>query len=145
MKRRLLYITALLVILIIITSSAYGQSSTLDKLMAKTWEYQYPAGYDNSTSVKTKYSCCIQTTILYGRIGGEYGTLDQSFYLSDNIETEFDDSKVGKNQNGRYLVVKGTHEMLKISVFEILKLDVTEFKIKSVENSPIISTFKAVP
>ena len=71
--------------------------------------------------------------------------MEQPFYLSDTVEQRFDDSKVGKNQNGKYLIIKGdpSHEVGSFSVSEILKLDGTEFKIKSLRSGSV-SSHKAI-
>ncbi len=107
----------------------YGQnSSMLDKLQGKTWIHHQSAR-------KFKYTQSTQTTILY-RPGI---TINNSFYLSDEVEFDFNNSKVGKIPNGKYLIINAPFGVFiddngkspNAVTFEILELDNAELKLKS--------------
>ena len=116
-KKRLLYMVAL--ILAGITNSAfmYGQKSDLDKLQGKTWQSKW---YDT----KNTYTRTTKTTI------DSNGAFSMSFYLSNTPDTLFDYSKVGAVENGKYFIEEGYHGPKDVYVFEIVTLTDTEFTVR---------------
>jgi len=124
MKKRLLYITALILIGITNSAFVYGQSgSTLDKLQGKTWRSQSRGGDPRDY----KFTRSDKIYIIQNE------SWSRPFYLSDQIETKFDFNKVGKIENGKYIIVEGydpDDKFFSVFVYEILKLDDTEFTIK---------------
>ena len=157
MKKRLLYVVVLVLISIANNAFVYGQSgsTTLNKLQGKTWRYQWTPGTEESYDSELKFSCCAltSTAFFYSILGEEEEIIAHSrlFYLSDTYESLFDDNKVGKNQNGKYLVVKGDgspedddeYNTESIFVYEILKLTDTEFIIKHLITGTV-SNYKAL-
>jgi len=135
MKKRLLYLIVLIQIGAAGSVSVYGQSM-LDKLTGKTWEFEHPAG-KQEYEIKDRYSNSNRTSAIYAR--GKELSEYQPFYLSDTVDARFDDSKVGKNRNGKYLIIKGEpgNEVGSFAVFEILKLNSTEFVIKSLRSNSV--------
>ena len=124
-----------MLVLISITKSTfiYGQnSSMLDKLQGKTWIPQ-----SEPHNMKYQYTQSIQTTTR--NIKGKDMPINNSFYLSDEVEWEFNNSKVGKIKNGKYIVINAPFgiviyengESPNAVTFEILNLDNTELKLKS--------------
>jgi hypothetical protein len=55
--------------------------------------------------------------------------LESYYYLSDSIEQKFDSLKIGKNQNGKYIIGKNKSY---IGIFEIINLDEENLSIKNV-------------
>jgi len=156
MKKRLLYVIVLTLISIMNGAFVYGQSgSMLNKLQGKTWRCLWAPGSEENFQDELKYSCCTETStaFFYNMPGEEDEEITHSdpFYLSDTYESLFDDNKVGKNQNGKYLVVKGDgspedddeYNTESIFVYEILKLTDTEFTIKHLITGTV-SNYKAL-
>jgi len=139
MKKRLLYIVALILTGITHSAFIYGQSTDLDKLQGKTWRWHWDYGYSDY-----KYSRIAQTIMHdYSNEPSD----DISFYLSNTPETTFDYSKVGKVENGRYIIKEGypgyeNDPHFGIFVYEIVKLDNAELILKLSNGS--IATLKAL-
>ena len=151
MKKKLLYITALILTGITNSAFVYGQSSfRLDQLQGKTWRYQWPAGKEDDDYSELTFTCCIETNREY-MPGEEDIILSNPFYLSDTFERRFDDNKIGQNQSGKYLVVKGDgdpeeddeYNLMSYSIYEALKFDNAEFTMINYP-SGIVSTFRVV-
>jgi len=76
-----------------------------------------------------------------------------TYYLSDQIETTFDDNKVGKIPNGRYIITK--NKFSEVFVTEIISVSETEFEFISLPKEPntraqsssdrSTTTFTAIP
>jgi len=103
MKKKLLYTITLILTGIVNSAFIYGQSSSmLDKLQGKTW---MPQSYESSFPWKYTYTRTTETGTLC-QPGKEDIVVERPFYLSDYVEFQFDDSKVGKVENGQYMIVK---------------------------------------
>ena len=98
MKRLTIIISILLYVLIAFTAfTAISQNNptTLDKLQATTWEHK--------TSVTETTTAVYDAEQIIKRRNGEiYMTFE--YYLSDRIDTVFDETKIGQVPNGKYLV-----------------------------------------
>ncbi|GHT17677.1 hypothetical protein FACS189429_2270 [Bacteroidia bacterium] len=116
-----------------------GVYTTMQMLTAKTWVFTVPSGYSLEFSYKLTYTTTEEIGTISYNGGGGSGT--RSYYLSNTIETVFDNSKVGNVQNGKYLIVatKGTN----FEVFEILTLNAIRFSFKHLQ-SGTISNFSAL-
>jgi len=55
---------------------------------------------------------------------------EANYYLSDTVETVFDESKIGKSTSGRYIIERSSWDG-EIFVFEILELTDSKLKLKS--------------
>ena len=132
MKKRLLYIVALILTGIASSAFVYGQSTVLERLQSKTWRW--------ATS-NYKFTCCEQIAMRdYGR------TISHPFYLSDTpTHADFDDSKVGNVPNGRYIIRPGFADDTEFPVFanEIISLNDTELKLR-LRDGITIATFRAL-
>ena len=135
MKKRLLYIVALILTGIANSAFIYGQSSVLEKLQEKTWRWQRNDG----RYTDYKYTCCQQ---IGTRENGR--SVSNTFYLSDTPDTQFNDDKVGNVSNGRYMIRPGFTNDPEFPVFveEIVELNDAEFKIRLRTGS--VATFKAL-
>ena len=135
MKKRLLCIAVLILTGILNSAFIYGQSgSTLDKLQGKTWRIQWSDDYMDYQFTRTDKIYMFEDE-----------PTSRPFYLSDQIETQFNESKVGTVTNGRYIIVEGSDpddEYFRVFVYEIMKLDNTEFTIKLRNGS--IATHRAL-
>ncbi len=124
MKKKILYITILVITGITNCAFIYGQTgSMLEKLQGKTWRLQSRDG----SFEDVKYTR--RGMILLPRGANTEG---RPFYLSDRIETKFDRNKVGKVENGKYIVKKGLEgeRGREVFNFEIVKLDDKELVMK---------------
>ena len=135
MKKKLLYFTALILIATGSNAFIYGQScaqsgSTLDKLTERTW-LSIPAIPTPDFQIIYKYGCGTETCEMTYQ--GKERILVKPFYLSDRIETQFDKSKIGKIQNGKYIIAQrvGYDGIPHIEVFEIVTLTDTELQVKA--------------
>jgi len=141
MKKNLLYMIALVLTGTANSAFIYGQGDfRLEQLMGKTW-----VDYDDEDGLYSKYTydCCIEKFVFVDN-NGEDSPLETPFYLSAHPDTQFDASKVGNNQPGRYMIHKGNEGGSRnVHVHEILKLDNTEFITKSLFNGSIY-TLKAL-
>jgi len=145
MKKRLLYITVLILTGIINSAFIYGQSNSfkLDNLKGKTWYYSFPNPHNKELWVKFKYSDNTQTSIHY--IVYKETTLVQDFYLSDKIVDQFDYTKIG-TKTGEYLIEeKGSNEngVVEFNICKILKLNEMEFDMKSLQSNRVLN-FKCI-
>ncbi len=114
---------------IVIDSAA--RSSTMDLLIGKAWHMQMPNGY-----VRQKdFNCFNREQSIISFIGDkkERITANRDFYLSNEIESVFDFSKVGKADNGKYIIelnnFRGTSRFF-LNVYEILELTEDKLVIK---------------
>lgn len=100
-----------------IPTFAQKDNSTMDKLRATAWRNgPLPKWVSYMKFSKTKWMI---TTKYEGKLGTKPGH-PNVYYLSDTIDTVFDASKVGKIQNGKYIIENG-------AITEIVKLDDTNF------------------
>jgi hypothetical protein len=132
MKKRLLYIVALILTGIASSAFVYGQSTVLERLQNKTWRW---------AESSYKYTCCERIAVRdYGR------TISNFFYLSDTpTHTDFDDSKIGKVFNGRYIITPGPASNPELPVFanEIIELNDAILRIR-LRDGITIATFRAL-
>jgi hypothetical protein len=141
MKKINLNVFIVFALLLFLTSSIPVQKTTLQKLTGKTWTYQYPEGYSKPIVLTFSFTDSTQTGTITFEGGG--GSADRLFYLSDTIETVFDDSKVGNVQNGKYIIFNacGTNGNCKVVVDEIISLTDVKLSIKAANNT--VSNFVA--
>ncbi|WP_292269790.1 hypothetical protein [Butyricimonas sp.] len=122
----LLYITFL-----VITLPTQGQkkNTTLDTLCGGKWEMLTDYGDKNwvteTGNIFTKNKMI--EYLLYAR--PEKYERSQDYYLSETPDTNFDQKKVGKIMNGKYLIVRYYN---RINVFRIHKLTPTYLKLESI-------------
>jgi hypothetical protein len=132
MKRKIKKTICLL--LMFISFNAVAQITTLEKLMNETWVMipVIPGDWSFRQNYTTTH---INQTLIYNGYT-EYRACN--FYLSNQIETTFDYSKVGNVQNGNYIitVVELFGESI-ISVFEILRLEDYYMDLKSIDSNAI--------
>jgi len=130
----------LTIVILAINITVYSQDtlSVMDKLMATTWKVQTtPDGApDNNYLALVKYTETNKArTISYD--DKSYTADIGDYYLNDSFDTQFDDSRVGKIFNGKYIITKNKKNS-SISVFEIIKLDESELILKNLTNKSII-------
>ncbi|MDR2292600.1 MAG: hypothetical protein LBE11_03905 [Prevotellaceae bacterium] len=79
-----------------------NNQTTLQKLINKTWVLSW----DNPTNVDYAYKQQYTSTQLTESVITPYGISSSvaAFYLSNQIETSFDYSKVGNITDGRYII-----------------------------------------
>ncbi|MBO4984575.1 MAG: hypothetical protein J6C87_02910 [Bacteroides sp.] len=138
MKSKRTFITLCISFLLLSTSVFAQESSTLEKLMNKEWYFDYE-GSQGIEPNKGKIFGTEKITYFTDYSEGRkiyYGY----FYLSDTIETTFDESKLGKNVNGKYIinpitiVDKNGKETKTAGVCEILELTETKLVIQNVKH-----------
>ena len=118
-----------------------GQNkSDMDILMKYKWSQQF------LSEKEYKFYITFTSTIRNNKFtyDGETISGDYSYYLSDKPEFKFDNNKVGKVKNGKYLISKNPKDG-EISCYEILELNESKLfiqHIKDISNKGYTSTFK---
>lgn len=127
----------LILIVIALAASQYlfSQSSTtaLGRLVDKEWKMIFPS--EKQYMYTDSYSKEIITTVFV--YNNSEVKLFSKYYLSDNIDSTFNENNIGKVYDGKYLVKN--NEKGDISVFEILNLSNNTLKLKNIRNGSIIS------
>lgn len=98
---------------------AQGQKTTQELLTSTNWEPQdffYEGDYGYVRYTQTEY-------ITKMKINGELRIFNYRYYLSSSQDTVFDSNKIGKNNNGKYIIRDGGDYVF---VRKILKLTDTE-------------------
>jgi hypothetical protein len=137
MKRKIkITICSLLMFVSFNALAQSGGQTTLQKLMDETWVMIF-----NNTgdwSFKQNYTTTLINEALYYQ--GNTTSSICNFYLSNQIETTFDYSKVGNVQNGKYIVtVDELFGESIINVYEILRLEDYYMDLKSMKSGEIFN------
>ncbi len=109
--------------------------STLTKLTNKVWDFLYFDGDDDEEDVRVEFSYSTTEASVHV-ISNVWDTTEVSkFYLSDSIVNVFDDSKIGKINNGKYIILKDVFEdgHTEVTCEEILELTDTTLTIRDIE------------
>ena len=133
MKRK---ITTFVLLLFVSLSLSAQSSTTLQKLINKNWMYiqKYTNSYE-ACQLKEVFTTTTLDVIAICR--GEATASDPySFYLSDQIETFFNHSKVGNVQNGKYIIsyMPDYKGITLFEVDEIITITDTYLEIKSLRS-----------
>ena len=120
--------------------------TTIEQLMAHRWQWEAPLTYKASVEfIGWFYFFSPKLALSVMRYEGQ--DRDQPsdwFYLSDRPEFEFDESKVGKTQNGKYIVRAKMKDIKDVTVDEIIELTDKMLKVRTVtplHNNGNINTF----
>ena len=106
------------------------EKSVQEQLMSKNWMHDATESRLFCVEINYEKTECIQYIILKKKGTGIHFV----YYLSDSIETQFDNSKVGKKTNGKYIVYSYTGEKNdSFFIDEILELTDHLFKHKSIK------------
>ncbi|WP_455586327.1 hypothetical protein [Bacteroides sp.] len=107
----------------------WGQEkkSAMDILTSKGWKWQSTVKGYNEYYEFTKNECI--WTICFDQKKEEGTVENRPYYLSETKDTVFNKQKVGKNNEGKYLIfLQKNHEIL---VFEILELNENKLYVKT--------------
>lgn len=131
MKKNLL----LILITLVASQCLFSQSSTttLGRLVNKEWKMIFPS--EKQYVYTDSYNNEIITTVFV--YNNSEVKLFSKFYLSDDIDSTFNENNMGKVYDGKYLVKK--NEKGDVSVFEILNISNNTLKLKNIRNGSIIS------
>jgi len=129
----------IIILLTITIKNLYSQNavSTLDKLTGKEWTFVFPSD-PGFSSIDTYTKEILTTTFRYNNIDTK---MPYPFYLSDKADTTFNDSNVGKIEEGKYIITLNK-KAKSMGVFEIITLTSTSLELKNLGNKSII-TFSA--
>lgn len=103
---------------------AQGQKTTQELLTSTNWEPQdffYEGDYGYVRYTQTEY-------ITKMKINGELRIFNYRYYLSSSQDTEFDSNKIGKNNNGKYIIEDGGDYVF---ISEILELTATKLVLRN--------------
>ena len=122
--RKFLFLAVVLNMYLGISVFAQEQKTTQELLMSTNWEpqdffYEGDCGYIKYTKTQDIYIEKINNTI--DRVYSNY-------YLSSSPDTVFDSNKVGKNNNGKYIIRDGGKYVF---ISEILELTATKLVLRS--------------
>ena len=140
-KFQLKSVPILIAIIMALLSSELFAQEKIDytQLRGKEWVMELP----DELKVFMSYSYTVDTCIAVAKHLKKSVELKYKYYLSDDWNGTFDDTKVGVWGAGKYLITKiGNKEKIEkkvrkvilINVYEILKLTETELEWRSVEH-----------
>jgi hypothetical protein len=115
-----------------------GQSYSQSALMNKEWRYQEPGKSYCFIYSYTDKEEIISLAINNKKTGDE---MKSSYYLSDEVVDKFQANLVGKNKNGKYIVIRhkgGEFSGERLYVFEILELTDTTLKVKYYQDNIVL-------
>lgn len=119
--------------MILLTYELFAQEKiNYKQLRGKEWILQVREGVELLMS----YTYTIDSCFVVAKHSKMRGELKSVYYLSDDWNGTFDDTKVGVSVAGKYLVEKRNNEEKKkilINVYEILKLTETDLELRNVE------------
>ena len=107
--------------------------STLTMLTGKVWDYLLFDDGEKKIRIEFYYSTTEERVQCFSDV---WNTTETSkFYLSDSIVNVFDDSKIGKINNGKYIILKDVFEdgHIEVSCQEIIELTDTTLTIRDIE------------
>ena len=108
---------------VICIPSLYAQSpeiSTMDLLTSVIWQMEYKYRQNNNDGYFSKYGNEDYST-MYIQDGVAKSMGSRAYYLSDEIEETFDENKIGKIKNGKYIISKGGRDNYNEKNIEKLK------------------------
>lgn len=103
---------------------AQGQKTTQELLTSTNWEPQdffYEGDYGYVRYTQTEYATKM-------KINGELRIFNYRYYLSSSQDTVFDSNKIGKNNNGKYIIEDGGDYVF---ISEILELTATKLVLRN--------------
>lgn len=116
--------------------------SSLSILQSKTWVMQFPSVQTYTVTVNYKTTGEELNILSYD---GKVNNYVYRYYLSNSIESTFNSAKVGKVDDGKYIIAEqetkqeGGPIMKIVAVYEIMKLDVNNLELKNLNNSSILT------
>jgi len=115
-----------------ITLSAKEPKTTMELLTAHTWIWEAtPAHYESGEFIGWFYILDNKTFSSSVRdIGSKPFNDIMYYYLSDKLEYKFDERKVGKVQNGKYVICANMKNTEILVLYEIVELTDKVLKIK---------------
>ena len=111
-------IPLIIILCILYAGNLMAQKTTMDYLTKSVWEIPTPAGQSFRTLVEFSISEMVDSFIY----GGTTHQSSSTYYLSGEIEESFDIDKVGKQENGKYIIVKNLKSG-EISIYEIVEVN----------------------
>ena len=114
-----------------ISAFAQGKKTTQELLTSTNWEPQdffYEGDYGYVRYTKTEY-------VTKMKIDGELRLFNYRYYLSSSPDTVFDSNKIGKNNNGKYIIEDGGDY-----VFISKILELTDTKLVLINLTPGFTT-----
>ena len=124
------------IIMALLPSELFAQEKIdYTQLRGKEWVMQVPDGWKMFVS----YTYTVDTCILVAKHLKERVELKSVYYLSDDWNGTFNDTKVGvwSADAGKYLIKKKKNKdrkVILIDVYEILKLTETDLELRSLES-----------
>lgn len=130
MKKKVFF--AIFTIVFASVCQAQTASSVLSKLVEKVWTYRFQSDKDYPI-IEMRFSATEQN-IYYSSEKWEKGE-KHPFYLSDDIVTTFDESKIGNVSDGKYIVTKETSkDQDVVYCYEIIELSSSTLTFRRIAN-----------
>ena len=134
-KFQLKSVPMLIILAMVLLSSELFAQEKIDykQLRGKEWIRQLP----DEMELFMSYPYTVDTCIAVAKHSKKSVELKSRYYLSDDWDGTFDDTKVGVWVAGKYLIEKKEHrerKVILISVYEILKLTETDLEWRCVES-----------
>ena len=134
-KFQLKSVPMLIILAMVLLSSELFAQKKIDytQLRGKEWVVQLP----EEKRMFIVYTYGIDSCTTVAKYSTDSAKLQYIYYLSDDWNGTFDDTKVGVWVAGKYLIEKKEHrerKVILISVYEILKLTETDLEWRCVES-----------
>ena len=134
-KFQLKSVLMLIVLAMVLLPSELFAQEKIDytQLRGKEWVMQLP----DKMGMFIVYTYGIDSCTTIAKYSTDSAKLQYIYYLSDDWNGTFDDTKVGVWVGGKYLIKKQKFEkrkLIMIRVYEILKLTETDLELRSVES-----------
>lgn len=122
------------IIMMLLSSELFAQEKIdYTQLRGKEWVMQLP----DKMGMFIVYTYGIDSCTTIAKYSTDSAKLQYIYYLSDDWNGTFDDTKVGVWGGGKYLIKKQKFEkrkLIMIRVYEILKLTETDLELRSVQS-----------
>lgn len=127
----------IVILLFLPMSELISENNTLNLLTNSVWK-MYSRNELGWIKMCTFDNCMMKTTVQYK---GECTEKNYRFYLSDKVEIKFDESRMGVQKNGNYLVFEIYPDIsdCRPGVYEIVQLNKTVLKLRIVKDLQIVT------
>jgi hypothetical protein len=145
---KLTLVLATIMIFLVAPSRAENEKTTMQILTSVTWgtgkEYRASDGTVHWSFRRFDYENEYIGYILDDD-GSYRATIIRPYYLSDTPDEKFDESKVGKAQDGKYIIVKWTEKFTSVNELIEVSSEQMKWKVLGIPTGDGIITIKRSP
>lgn len=140
MKNKSIHIVSAILFCLLFSMSLFSQNSTttLSLLKGKKWEMLFPSEKQYKVSEIYSNDTIIHTFTFNGTNVRSF----ELFYLSDSVDYNFNPSRIGQYQNGRYIITKNTINN-EVFIYEIISISSGFVEFKNMANRELVIKYQA--